>query len=480
MNRNCIIGAVGKNSLHKNWIRKNASYDLHLIVYDDSIEKYKNDTKYICHLSGMKLKIVSKYLQMNPWVLYKYNYFLIPDDDILIKASEIEKLFYNMRHFKLKIAQPALVSSYYSWAVTLHDRYSILRYTNFVEMMVPCFSQEALRNVLFTFIDNNSGWGADFHWHSLIGGGVKDMAILDNVSAMHTRPVQKSRHNNEMELQKYLQKYSLNKKILVFSEIKSESVRLIDRQTFIKYKNILVHWAQEESIKSTYLGLKGYCGYIYLHFLLCEITESRHFADKGNDIFLSVAKYFPTLRDNMDFQTGLPGVCWLLRILTDNKLFEGDIANFLDDAYMYIENKLISQWNTMSVCEKLGIAKYILTSDELFTNNNYCSDNDTFITNLLRESEIEMDSLDIQYLTVLLEISYKRNKDVSILQEIIERKIFSSKVSVLQKTFWRYKLYEVTKDEHIGALISNSLHNIPSMMLNLEDAIMIAEIISNK
>lgn len=86
----------------------------------------------------------------------------------MMDSTTINTLFDTMCHYNLKIAQPALRMSYYSWPHTLYDRYCDLRYTNFIEMMVPCFSKVALQKVLFTFNENKTGWGTEFHWSLLI------------------------------------------------------------------------------------------------------------------------------------------------------------------------------------------------------------------------------------------------------------------------------------------------------------------------
>ena len=61
--RNCVISAVGKNSLHKMWTEGNGNFDLHLIVYDDSLELFCNDVEYICQIKGNKLKVIYKYFE---------------------------------------------------------------------------------------------------------------------------------------------------------------------------------------------------------------------------------------------------------------------------------------------------------------------------------------------------------------------------------------------------------------------------------
>ena len=44
---NCVISAVGRNSLHRMWLKGKCNFDLHLVVYDDSIEEFRGDTEYI-------------------------------------------------------------------------------------------------------------------------------------------------------------------------------------------------------------------------------------------------------------------------------------------------------------------------------------------------------------------------------------------------------------------------------------------------
>ena len=41
---NCVISAVGGNSLHRMWLTGECNFDLHLVVYDDSMEEFHGDT----------------------------------------------------------------------------------------------------------------------------------------------------------------------------------------------------------------------------------------------------------------------------------------------------------------------------------------------------------------------------------------------------------------------------------------------------
>lgn len=226
MPKSCIISAVGKGSFHKSWIdRLNNDHDLHLLVYDDSYNAYKDDSSYVIRSEGQKFKSVFRYLQENSHLLDKYDYYYIPDDDIFIDDVNIQRLFKYMADFRLAIAQPALTCSYYSYAVTARQSKSILRYTNFVEVMQPCFSNEALKKVLFTFNENLSGWGIDFHWGELVDYKKCNVAIIDDITSVHTRPIgiRYEGNANQIELDAYLKKFNLSDTIVVLKQIADQS-----------------------------------------------------------------------------------------------------------------------------------------------------------------------------------------------------------------------------------------------------------------
>lgn len=207
MNRNCVIAAVGKTSLHRQWVNKYSKFDLHLIVYDDSYELFKNDCLNVSSIQGYKFKLIYDYLQSNPKLINQYDYFYMPDDDISINSNNIKKLFKYMKIFKLDLAQPAIANSYYSHDHTAKHKDFLLRFTNFVEIMQPCFSRDALKKVLFTFNESISGWGIDYHWGVILNYTKMNMAVIDDVFSEHTRPVQSDYHQ---ELYDYMKKYDLS------------------------------------------------------------------------------------------------------------------------------------------------------------------------------------------------------------------------------------------------------------------------------
>jgi hypothetical protein len=65
----------------------------------------------------------------------------------------------------------------------------MLRLTDFVENMAPCFRRDSLETCLPTMGQNLSGWGLGAIWPHLLNGGLSRVAIIDDVTVTHTRPV---------------------------------------------------------------------------------------------------------------------------------------------------------------------------------------------------------------------------------------------------------------------------------------------------
>ena len=118
----------------------------------------------------------------------QHSFFLV-DDDIRMTASSVNRLFDVMKDYNLEIAQPALTLSYGTYYITMHDPTCMLRYTDFVEMMMPCFSRDALLKVLPTFKEKVRWQGIEFHWPVLIDTCHKDMAVIDDILAVHARSI---------------------------------------------------------------------------------------------------------------------------------------------------------------------------------------------------------------------------------------------------------------------------------------------------
>ena len=230
--KNAVFVPVGKDSLHRQLLKGDADFDLHLLIYDGSYNKFCNDSDFVACDAGYKMDMTCRYLHRHPELFEKYEYFFLLDDDIVISTEDVNRLFSMMREYQLKIAQPSLVMSYYTYKHTAFHPFYILRYTNFVEMMMPCFSRDALKAVLPTFEQKIRWCGIEMHWPVLVGSNHKDIAIVDAVSAKHTRPVQSWNSLSQLQQENYLKKHNLSWSIEMYGGLPLDNVDFEGKQAF--------------------------------------------------------------------------------------------------------------------------------------------------------------------------------------------------------------------------------------------------------
>lgn len=379
LKKNCVISAVGKDSLHREWIKENPDFDLHLIVYDNSYNRFYNDTDFISYEKGQKFKLVYNYLQKHPQYLEKYDYFFLPDDDIQMDAANISDLFLLMKKHCLQIAQPALSDSYYTYEHTLRDKFCKLRYTNFIEIMAPCFSREVLKKVLTTFNVNNSGWGIEYHWPLLIDFTGTEIAIVDQLYAIHTRPIQSFCMQNRKELVEYVEKNNLNHAILETGVIPTDSktIRLIADRTTYKLVEGLCGSIAESLLKSTRYSENisaGLCGIAGISLSLANysrISEKKRYADIASSMIEKMGESLVRIKANMSFYNGLPGFSWYIEYLAQHGFIENDTDDVLEEICNHINNQKIGEISRFNIEHILGVIPHYIRrmKNPLFSTN---------------------------------------------------------------------------------------------------------------
>jgi hypothetical protein len=157
--------------------------------FGDDPARYRNDDVRRIDSKGPKWPALFELIQNLGQDAYNYDRVWLPDDDLSATKAEINSLFDIVEKYALALAQPALTAdSHLGHLITLRNRSFHLRFTNFVEIMAPCFSRDFLKQMLPSFNENLSGWGLDFFWPTKISDW-KRIAIIDAVTVCHTRPV---------------------------------------------------------------------------------------------------------------------------------------------------------------------------------------------------------------------------------------------------------------------------------------------------
>jgi hypothetical protein len=126
------------------------------------------------------------YLQWRE-LLAQYDAVMVMDDDILIDATGITRLFEIRRDFDLWALQPAFrVRGKISWDVTRIQPAARLRFTNFVEMTCPLFRRDKLDAFMEVYDPAILGYGEDWWFLRSLGPDLREhVAVVDEVPCIN-------------------------------------------------------------------------------------------------------------------------------------------------------------------------------------------------------------------------------------------------------------------------------------------------------
>lgn len=188
--RNLVVVRAGANSLHRGWLGEGRSWDLGISSFHSDRAEDFPEARYFSFYKGGKWDGLYQFFRENAELLDRYDYIWLPDDDISTSVDDLNRVFALTRSYGLELAQPALTPDSYFWhPITLRCALTRVRYTTFVEVMVPVLRTDLLRKALPFFEHTKSGWGIDQMWARLTTDPRNKCAILDEIAVHHTRPV---------------------------------------------------------------------------------------------------------------------------------------------------------------------------------------------------------------------------------------------------------------------------------------------------
>jgi hypothetical protein len=187
--RNLVVTRAGNSALFPDWKpAASRSWDLAVSFYGEGRPEWGQE--YFHAARGPKWEPIHHWLTADREIISRYDYIWFPDDDILTTWENVNDLFQVCHDYDLQLAQPALTSdSFICHAVTKQDPNCLLRFTAFVEGMVPVFSSGALRLCLPVLQEESRfGWGHDWVFPMLLGYPPSKIGIVDACPVKHTRP----------------------------------------------------------------------------------------------------------------------------------------------------------------------------------------------------------------------------------------------------------------------------------------------------
>jgi len=189
--RYLVVCRAGDRSLHRQWIHPSSSknFDLFVEYYGDRHRVYEHDCEIYSEAKGIKWGRFYKLIRQYGEMFFRYDAVWFPDDDIAADSRTINELFSIFSRNNLVLASGALShDSYLSWMIEKQEPEFILRYTNFIHIMAPIFSREALMACWQTFGGSQIGLGLDFLWPKVLGFPKDRIAIIDAAPVKHSRP----------------------------------------------------------------------------------------------------------------------------------------------------------------------------------------------------------------------------------------------------------------------------------------------------
>ena len=133
----------------------------------------------------------------------RYEAVLVLDDDILIRASDIDRLFAIRTAHDLWLLQPAFdPRGKISWEITKVNPHCRLRYTNFVEMTCPLFRQDKLADFMAVYDPELVGFGMDWWFLHVLGTDLRGrVAVIDEIVCLnpHDRTKGRVREINRLQ-----------------------------------------------------------------------------------------------------------------------------------------------------------------------------------------------------------------------------------------------------------------------------------------
>jgi hypothetical protein len=187
-----VVVRAGDASLHPRWLDGVApTFDLAVCYYGDDPKAF-SDCALRYAVKGGKWDGLHAFFAANPGVFEKYDWIWLPDDDIATTTACINRLFDIAEKYALDVAQPSLTwDSYYAHFVTLQNPRFELRWTNYVEVMVPLLRTDLVRRIFPAFAGRRFGAGLDYLWSRWMIEPRYRTAVIDSVAVRHTRPVGK-------------------------------------------------------------------------------------------------------------------------------------------------------------------------------------------------------------------------------------------------------------------------------------------------
>ncbi len=185
--KNLVFTSAGDRSNVSLWLSGRRDFDLWIVYYGDSPQRYRDVADIYMQHKGTKFPNLHVCYALAPEVIARYEAVMVMDDDVVIHGSGISRLFEVRAREDLWALAPAFRSSgLVSWEVTRLQPSCKLRYTNYIEMTAPLFRRDKLDAFMRVYDPLLTGYGADWWFlHSFGPDSAGRIAVVDEVPCIN-------------------------------------------------------------------------------------------------------------------------------------------------------------------------------------------------------------------------------------------------------------------------------------------------------
>jgi hypothetical protein len=228
MTKICFFTSIGDNLSVIERIKKDyPKYDIICNYYGENNSTYLKISKLsnLCIKNNLSKFQSLKLIYKN--IVDKYDYVFVYDDDACIVKGNLNVLINIATKYNLDIVSsshdPRGKISFQNDIknhIQIHKPQNgnhIFRYTNFIEMNFPVFSNTALKKYMSVYDGVLCGWGNDWWYCNVLESDIKDiMGIVDSVIIYN--PINSDKINTLMNIKDRENQWNVYKKIYGLDE----------------------------------------------------------------------------------------------------------------------------------------------------------------------------------------------------------------------------------------------------------------------
>lgn len=198
-----VFTSAGDNSNLDYWLDGAKKFDIWISYFGNKNNQFIDNADYYMARKGGKFPALLYIYQQWPELLKQYKAIFVLDDDLIFSTNDINRLFALMDTYHLWLLQPAFDKrGKISFKLNEVHPFSLLRFSNYVEVACPMFTTTQLCNFMDIYDPKLIGWGVDFWFSEVISKQDHDnnkIAIVDLITCINPRDEKKIDNKREID-----------------------------------------------------------------------------------------------------------------------------------------------------------------------------------------------------------------------------------------------------------------------------------------